>query len=152
MNLFLSYSNYLRVKQLCASTLGYILVCVCFEHCFYYYLQDQELDRHLRTQGLNPDRCWRLKYGDFPTTEQTYSSSSSGVVSKLAKSKDVVSFIKLVLQNSKAVETMVLRLDGYLDATEYQKLLRMVPTFTRNKNVRTRGQAKRLFNVLKITP
>ncbi|CAN7053004.1 unnamed protein product [Brassica rapa subsp. trilocularis] len=118
----------------------------------YKGIHDQELDRHLRTQGLNPDRCWRLKYGDFPTTEQTYSSSSSGVVSKLAKSKDVVSFIKLVLQNSKAVETMVLRLDGYLDATEYQKLLRMVPTFTRNKNVRTRGQAKRLLNVLKIIP
>ncbi|KAL0800703.1 hypothetical protein Bca101_055878 [Brassica carinata] len=118
----------------------------------YQGIQDAELDRHLRTQGLNPDRCWRMKYGDFPTTEQTYSSSSYGVVAKLAKSKDVVSFIKLVLQNSKTVDTMVLMLDGYLNATEYQKLLRMVPAFSRNKNVRTRGQAKRLLDVLKIIP
>ncbi|CAH8312095.1 unnamed protein product [Eruca vesicaria subsp. sativa] len=119
---------------------------------YYKGIEDAELDRHLRTQGLNPDRCWRLKYGDFPTTEQTYSSSSHGVVTKLARSKDVVSFIKLVLKNSKTVDTMVLRLDGYLNATEYQKLLQMVPPFTRNKNVRARGQAKRLLNVLKIIP
>lgn len=137
-------------------------ICVCcvldiafnsfLEHSFHYSLQDAELDRHLRTQGLNPDQCWRMKYGDFPTTEQTYSPPSFGVVAKLAKSKDVVSFIKLVLQNSRTVDTMVLRLGGYLNATEYQKLLRVVPTFTRNKNVRTRGQAKPLLDVLKIIP
>ncbi|XP_056846544.1 F-box/LRR-repeat protein At5g02910-like isoform X2 [Raphanus sativus] len=115
----------------------------------YRGIPDAEFNRHLRKQGLNPDGCWRLEYGDFPTTKQTYSHC---VVATRAKSKHVVSFIKLVLQHSKAVDTVVLRLGGYLNATEYEKLLRMVPTFTGNKNVRTRGQGKRLLNVLKITP
>ncbi|CAH8312110.1 unnamed protein product [Eruca vesicaria subsp. sativa] len=54
---------------------------------YYKGIRDAELDRHLRTQGLNPDRCWRFKYGDFPATEQIYSSSSSfGVLAKPAKS------------------------------------------------------------------
>lgn len=152
---FMFNNNYLRVVTvMCVLWQSYIVELdigfhSLLEHSFCYSLQDAEFNRHLRKQGLNPDGCWRLEYGDFPTTKQTYSPC---VVAKRAKSKHVVSFIKLVLQNSKAVDTVVLRLGGYLNATEYEKLLRMVPTFTRNKNVRTRGQAKRLLNVLKITP
>lgn len=55
---------------------------------------------------------------------------------KDAKSEVVALFIQLVLQNAaKTLETMVLRLGGYLNATEFPKLFLMVPKVSSNKNV-----------------
>ncbi|CAN7057958.1 unnamed protein product [Brassica rapa subsp. trilocularis] len=86
---------------------------------------------YLNSQGLKLDKYWRLKYGAFPTSCETYSMRSKDSTWKL-----LASFIECLLRNTKTLETLVVWLGGSdFNAKLFKGLLRMVPTLSDNTNV-----------------
>ncbi|CAF2269041.1 unnamed protein product [Brassica rapa] len=86
---------------------------------------------YLNSQGLKLDKYWRLKYGAFPTSCETYSMRSKDSTWKL-----LASFIECLLRNTKMLETLVVWLGGSdFNAKWFKGLLRMVPTLSDNTNV-----------------
>ncbi|CAN8237468.1 unnamed protein product [Cochlearia groenlandica] len=92
-----------------------------------------DVKSYLDSQGLDPDQCWGSEYEVFPTTREIYQILGCND----ATSKLLVSFMELVLRNTKSLETMVLCLDVtyFQDAQWIEKLLHTVATLSHNNNV-----------------
>lgn len=67
----------------------------------------------------------------FPSCMDTMSM----LVGKYAESNLVASFMELLLRNTKSLETMVVLLVGYLDASGFEELVAMATTLSHNNNV-----------------
>ncbi|CAH2074373.1 unnamed protein product [Thlaspi arvense] len=118
------------IVRLLRSSPGLKKITVCTMEC--RAIPVTEFDGYLDAQGLNPDQCWM---GFFPAVD--------------VKSEHVALFMELVLWNAKTLETVVLRLGGYLSETEYQKLL---PMLSRYMNGRKHSRANAVLNSFAIIP
>ncbi|KAG7588198.1 F-box-like domain superfamily [Arabidopsis suecica] len=84
-------------------------------------IPDCYFDNYLDLQGLSPNQCWRSKDGVF------WNQSRSNV-----ESKNVASFVELMLKNTKTLDKMVVQLnERYLGF----KLKELAPTLSHNNNV-----------------
>ncbi|CAA7036736.1 unnamed protein product [Microthlaspi erraticum] len=75
--------------------------------------------KHIVSQGLNPDQCWRSKDG------LSWNTSHWNL-----NSEHVASFVELLLKNTKTLEKIGLQLDG-----GYCRFKELIPTFSHNENV-----------------
>lgn len=73
------------------------------------YMQDRDLDRYLKSQGLNPDQCWRSKYEVFPTSYEFFRMIACHCKDETWKL--MVLFMEMVTKNVKTLETLVCRLE-----------------------------------------
>ncbi|CAN8257318.1 unnamed protein product [Cochlearia groenlandica] len=94
-------------------------------------ISEVHLNVYLRAHSLNQQHCWRSKDLPFPGSIETISM----LVGKYAESKLVASFMELLLRNTTSLETMVVLLVGYLDASGFEELLAMATTLSRSNNV-----------------
>ncbi|XP_019096401.1 PREDICTED: putative F-box/LRR-repeat protein At3g18150 [Camelina sativa] len=78
-----------------------------------------KLDEYVASQGLNPDQCWRSKDG------ANWNRSRWKV-----KPKHVVSFMRLMLKNTKKLEKMVVLLEEY----PYSTFRRLIPNLAHGYN------------------
>lgn len=88
------------------------------------------LDNYLRSQGLNPDKCWRSEYKVFPTSQER---NFLTVTPKL-----LASFTIFALRTAKTLETVVVRLSkpcSHEDAELFEELPRMARTLSHKMNV-----------------
>jgi hypothetical protein len=94
-------------------------------------ISEVHLNNYLRVHSLNQSQCWRSKDAVFPGSIETISM----LVGKYAESNLVASFMELLLRNTKSLETMVVLVVGYLDASGLDELLAMATTLSHNNNV-----------------
>uniref|UniRef100_A0A1J3JEE2 F-box/LRR-repeat protein n=1 Tax=Noccaea caerulescens TaxID=107243 RepID=A0A1J3JEE2_NOCCA len=94
-------------------------------------ISEVHLNNYLRVHSLNQSQCWRSKDAVFPGSIETISM----LVGKYAESNLVASFMELLLRNTKSLETMVVLVVGYLDASGFDELLAMATTLSHNNNV-----------------
>ncbi|CAL9218105.1 unnamed protein product [Arabidopsis halleri] len=79
-------------------------------------IREEDLDNYLEQEGLNPDQCWRSKDGvDWNTSRLD------------VESKHMVSFMELVLKNTKTLDKMILLWFKFKDLE--------VPALSHNNNV-----------------
>jgi len=89
------------------------------EPCFFSVVQGEYLGDHMDLEGFNLDQCWKSKYGVF------WNKSCLDV-----ESEHVVSFVELMLKNTKALDKMVVLLEDH-----YVRFKEMVPRLSHNYNI-----------------
>ncbi|VYS57768.1 unnamed protein product [Arabidopsis thaliana] len=85
----------------------------------FYHKPGEYLGDHMDLQGFNLDQCWKSKYGVF------WNKSCLDV-----ESEHVVSFVELMLKNTKALDKMVVLLEDH-----YVRFKEMVPRLSHNYNI-----------------
>ncbi|CAH8379882.1 unnamed protein product [Eruca vesicaria subsp. sativa] len=95
-------------------------------------ISEAHLNSYLRSHSLNQQRqCWRSKDMAFPGSMETISM----LVGKYAESNLVASFVERLLRNTRSLETMVVLLVGYLDASGFEELVGMATRLSLKRNV-----------------
>ncbi|CAH8269841.1 unnamed protein product [Arabidopsis lyrata] len=94
-------------------------------------ISELHLNAYLRLHSLNQRQCWRSKDSVFPGSLETISM----LVGKHAESNLVALFMERLLKSTKSLETMVVLLVGYLDASGFEELLAMATTLSHNNDV-----------------
>nr|VDD34785.1 unnamed protein product [Brassica oleracea] len=94
-------------------------------------ISEAHLNSYLRSHSLNQRQCWRSKDTAFPGSMETISM----LVGKYAESNLVASFVERLLRSTRSLETMVVLLVGYLDASGFEELVAMATRLSHKRNV-----------------
>ncbi|CDY24450.1 BnaC05g35040D [Brassica napus] len=87
-----------------------------------FYMPVEFLDKYLKSQGFNVNKCWRSKDG-----------ASWNKYCKDLKSEHVASLVELVLKNTEKLDKMVVLLDDHFLKFKIEDVV--VPTLPHNNNI-----------------
>lgn len=88
------------------------------------------LNDYLRLHSSKQRQCWRSKDAFFPSSLEAISM----FVGNHAEANLVALFMELLLKNTRNLDTMVVLLAGYLDASSFEELLAMAKELSHKYN------------------